>query len=136
MSGLLEHPASHFVQQNRKEHLQHVSDNDEGQIIQNRVAQQQRQLTGGKEEGEVFQPDEGTAKDSQPVIVFDEGDVHAGHGHIAENEEEGNGGQTHEDQRLVLPERSADARPRRTRRSGGYLIGHDRTPPLTWLQMV
>ena len=110
MSGLLEHPASHFVQQNCKEYLQHVADNDEGQIIQNRVAQQQRQLTGGKEEGEVFQPDEGTAKDSQPVIVFDEGDIHAWHRHIAEDEEESYGGQTHEDQCLILPEHSANLR--------------------------
>ena len=110
LGGLLEGPATHLVQQNRKEHLQHVSDNDEGQIIQNRVAQQQRQLTGGKEEGEVFQSDEGTAKDPLSIIVLDEGDIHAWHRHIAEDEEESYGGQTHEDQCLILPEHSANLR--------------------------
>ena len=110
MSGLLEHPASHFVQQNCKEYLQHVANNDESQIVQNRVSQQQRQLTGSKEKGEVFQSDEGTAKDPLPIIVLDEGDIHAWHRHIAEDEEESYGGQTHEDQCLILPEHSANLR--------------------------
>ena len=68
------------------------------------------QLTGSKEKGEVFQSDEGTAKDPLSIIVLDEGDIHAWHRHIAEDEEESYGGQTHEDQRLILPEHSANLR--------------------------
>ena len=89
MSGLLEHLALYFVQQDRKEHLQHVADNDKSQIVQNCIAQQQQQLTGGKEKREVFQPNKRTVKNSKAVIVLDEGNVHAWHGHIAKDKEEG-----------------------------------------------
>ena len=55
-----------------------------------------------------FQSNKRTVKNSKAVIVLDEGNVHAWHGHIAKDKEESYGGQTHEDQRLVLPEHSSN----------------------------
>ena len=100
-----------LVQQDGERQLEEVSEDNEGQVVQDRVLQQEAQLARTEQELKVLQPHERTGEDAFVILEVGEGDVRARHGHVGENKEEYDRREAHQDQGPVLGQGPADRGP-------------------------